>query len=185
MDHSKKLYFLAVMPSGPLQEEVRDLKLIFRDKFGSGHALNSPAHLTLIPPFFWPLQRTDDLIRSLDRFSIPETPFEVELSRFGAFPPRVIYIDVHENLHLEQLQERLKNYLDDQWKISALLRGHKPFNPHMTIAFRDLSRANFHKAWTEFKNKSFNEVFIVDKIVLLNHHQKNWEVYHQAYFGKN
>jgi 2'-5' RNA ligase len=185
MNNSKKMFFLAVMPPDLLQDEVKNIKLIFRDRYGSGHALNSPAHLTLIPPFYWPGHQEKDLIHSLDNFCLTESPFQVQLNDFGAFRPRVIYIDVVENKKLARLHERLNNYLDDKWKINELLRGNKPFNPHMTVAFRDLTREKFNLAWEEFKNKSFNGVFSVNKIVLLMHHEKHWEVYHQAYFGKN
>ena len=33
------------------------------------------------------------------------------------------------------------------------LRG---FHPHITIAFRDLKKQVFHKAWEEFKDKKYN-----------------------------
>ena len=185
MDTSKKMFFVAVMPPDPLQEEVRKIKLIFRDNYGSGHALNSPAHLTLIPPFYWPANLEPDLIRSLDQFSAGEAPFTVSLSGFGAFSPRVIFIDVALNDQLVGLQHRLKEFMDNQWRISERLRDNKPFNPHMTVAFRDLSRQNFHRAWAEFREKTFNDDFSVNKIILLWHDHKQWNVHHQAHFTKN
>jgi 2'-5' RNA ligase len=108
----------------------------------------------------------------------------VELNAYGAFAPRVIYIDVKRNDRLADLHDRVKKYMDKEWNISDLLRGNRPFNPHMTVAFRDLSKENFYAAWPEFKYKDFNESFQVDKIVLLKHLQKRWDIFHQAFFGK-
>jgi 2'-5' RNA ligase len=184
MLNPKKLFFIAVVPHEQLQEGIREIKLDFRERYGSGHALNSPAHLTLIPPFYWPMHQVNELMRSMDIFCREEIPFEVRLDNFGAFPPRVIYIDVVKNENLTGLYERLKVFMDVKWNIRERLHAKKPFNPHMTIAFRDLTREYFKQAWAEFKNKPFKEVFLVDKIVLLIHQQKYWEIQHQAYFGK-
>ena len=185
MGQNKNLLFLAVLPPENIQEEVKRIKLIFKNQYGAGHALNSPAHLTLIPPFLWPAEKETLLIESLDYFSQDEDSFDVELNGMGAFKPRVIYIDVGKNNFLNDLHGRLRNFLDDKWGISELLRGNKPFNPHMTVAFRDLTKDNFFTAWEEFKNKRFQALFSVDKIVLLIHHQNQWEVRHESFFGKN
>jgi len=179
------LFFLATVPPEDIQEKVKTIKLIFKNRFGSGHALNSPAHLTLIPPFLWPINKKKALIQSLDQFSRNESSFNVELKNFGAFVPRVIYIDVEAKNNLTDLRDRLEKYMDDKWNILKLLRGNKSFNPHMTVAFRDLTKENFRKAWPEFKDKDFGAAFHVDKIVLLMHQQKQWEIYHQSFFGKN
>lgn len=185
MDQNKNLFFLAVLPPEDIQEEVKRIKLIFKNQYDAGHALNSPAHLTLVPPFQWPAEKETLLTESLDYFSLNEELFDVELNGMGAFKPRVIYIDVEKNEFLKDLHDRLRNFLDDNWNISELLRGNKPFNPHMTVAFRDLTKDNFFTAWDEFKNKRFQALFTVNKIVLLVHHRHQWEVRHESFFGKN
>jgi 2'-5' RNA ligase len=185
MGPNKNLFFLAVMPPEDIQEEVKNIKLEFKDQYGSEHALNSPAHLTLVPPFQWPAEKEAPLVQNLDHFCKDENTFEVALNGFGAFKPRVIYIDVKKNIFLSDLHDRLRNYLNENCIISELLREKKPFNPHMTVAFRDLTKDNFYVAWNEFKNKNFHALFTVDKIVLLIHRQKRWEVSHQSFFGKN
>jgi len=185
MGQNKNLFFLAALPPEDIQEEVRNIKLVFKNRFGSEHALNSPAHLTLIPPFKWPAEKEAQLMRSLDHFCMNEDIFEVELNGLGAFIPKVIYIDVMKNRLLADLHDRLRDYLDRKWNISELLQGRKPFNPHMTVAFRDLAKDNFNTAWNEFKKKTFHALFTVDKIVVLIHRQKHWEVSHQSFFGRN
>ncbi len=185
MGQNKHLFFLAVLPPLNIQEEVKKIKLTFKNQYGSEHALNSPAHLTLVPPFQWPAEKENLLADSLDQFSLNEEIFDVELHGMGAFKPRVIYIDVVKNKLLYNLYDRLRNFLDYKWNISDLLGGSKPFNPHMTVAFRDLTKENFYMAWDEFKNRDFQAFFTVDKIVLLVHGQKQWEVRHQSFFGKN
>ena len=184
MDHAKKLFFIAVLPDEAIQEEVKKLKIDFRDRFGSGHALNAPAHLTLIPPFYWPHARIWEIKENLDRFAGEESSFAVKLENFGAFPPRVIFIDVVWNESLNALQERLLKNLDEKFRISERLRSGKPFNPHMTLAFRDLTRENFRRAWEEFGEKTFSRNFLINKVVMLIHEQKHWNILHQAIFRK-
>lgn len=185
MSQNKNLYFVAVLPPEDIQEEVREIKLTFKNQYGAGHALNAPAHLTLIPPFQWPEEKETFLTESIDQFSQNENEFEVELNNMGAFKPRVIFIDVVMNQSLQGLYDRLRSYLDERWNISELTRGNKPFNPHMTVAFRDLTRDYFYKAWDAFKNKRYQARFTVDKIVLLIHRQKKWEICHLSSFRKN
>jgi 2'-5' RNA ligase len=184
MGLNRNLYFVAVLPPEDIQEEVRKIKLIFKNQYGAEHALNSPAHLTLIPPFQWPVEKETDLEGSLDLFNRKEVPFEVELNGMGAFRPRVIYIDVVKNDSLSGLHKRLKNLLEAKWNIPELRRDKKPFNPHMTVAFRDLKKENFLASWDEFKDKKFQARFTVDRIVLLIHRLKRWEVCYQSFFGE-
>ena len=50
------------------------------------------------------------------------------------------------------------------------------FNPHMTIAYRDLSPELFQQAWHEYKHKKFEAEFEVDAFYLLQHDSKKWNI---------
>jgi 2'-5' RNA ligase len=54
-----------------------------------------------------------------------------------------------------------------------------PFHPHLTVAFRDLKKPNYQLAWEEFKSKNFQAEFIADKITLLKHTGKVWEIHQE------
>ncbi|MBK5277935.1 MAG: 2'-5' RNA ligase family protein, partial [Bacteroidia bacterium] len=50
-----------------------------------------------------------------------------------------------------------------------------PFHPHLTLAFRDLKKPMFEKAWEEFKSKEYSESFAAKHFTLLKHNGKVWE----------
>ena len=45
------LYFIAIIPYSELREKVRKVKERMKAEYGAGHALKSPAHITLQMPF--------------------------------------------------------------------------------------------------------------------------------------
>jgi len=50
------LYFFAVVPPEEIQSSVTDIKQDFKERFNASHALKSPPHITLIPPFKYDLE---------------------------------------------------------------------------------------------------------------------------------
>jgi 2'-5' RNA ligase len=61
----------------------------------------------------------------------------------------------------------------------------QPFHPHLTLAFRDLKKPAFYKAWQEFKEKKCEATFSVTEIVLLKHNGKIWNVYNNFILTTN
>lgn len=51
------------------------------------------------------------------------------------------------------------------------------FHPHLTLAFRDLKKPEFYKAWEEFKDRKFNAGFVVNSISLLKHDGMQWQLF--------
>jgi 2'-5' RNA ligase len=179
----KDLYFLALIPPENLKKAVKSLKEEMRDRFGAGHALKSPAHITLQMPFKRPAEQEADMIRQLADFALGEEAFQVQLSGFGCFAPRVIYVDIARHEAIVQLHRRLQAYLIREMAFSTEEVGAR-FHPHMTIATRDLRKGEFRKAWQEFETRSFDASFLVDSLYLLKHNGRQWDIYRQLEFGE-
>jgi 2'-5' RNA ligase len=47
-----KMYFVAILAPEKINADALKWKLYFREKFGCRAALHSPAHITLVPPFW-------------------------------------------------------------------------------------------------------------------------------------
>ncbi len=168
------------MPDEKVQKEVTAFKQYCQRHFGAGHALKSPPHITLIPPHRWPEEQLPALRNVLDLFAPGQTPFEVVLKDFSSFPPRVIFVDVQKNKDLEALHASLLR------KLESALNYHDEraarFHPHMTIAHRDLKRDAYYKAWDYFSRRQYRRKFLVDKLVLLHHHDRRWHVEQEFLF---
>ncbi len=176
---NKSLYFVALVPAPPLYDELMTIKEDFRQRYHSKAALRSPPHITLYMPFKWRPEREGRLRAALDRTAGLHAPFPVQLTGFGAFPPRVIYVQVAENPPLNALQAAVLQTARQQWKLNLPVTA-RPFVPHLTVAFRDLRKTAFQLAWEEYRHKLFEACFEAEDVCLLRHDGQRWQVVHRA-----
>lgn len=171
---SSKLYFIAILPPAELQAEVIAFKQYAARHFGSSHALKSPPHITLIPPFRWPDDHLDQLNEALANRPIQAEHFSVDLQHFSSFPPRVIYVDISPNEHLNNFQNQLEKHL----ATTLGLQKESPFgfHPHMTVAFKDLKESRFPEAWAYFSQQLYQRSFQVSSYTLLSHTGQFWQI---------
>ena len=170
-------FFIGLLPPPDVQAEATALKQFFWDTYQSRAALKSPPHITLQPPFQWPLQQIDRLQTTLVEFARQQPAVPVQLSGFGAFPPRVIYINVGREGTLMALQPALAEHLATALAIIDSRSQNRPFAPHLTVAFRDLKPAAFRKAWPEFEHRPFTTHFVVPALTLFRHDGQRWQIF--------
>jgi 2'-5' RNA ligase len=176
-DEGGKQYFIAVVPPQPVYDDAQRLKEYFRDSYGSKAALNSPPHITLHMPFLWKESREDRLTHALSRFAGDNGPVKICLDGFSCFRPRVIFLDVAESEALTALQHSLHKFMKQKLNLFNANYQDRPFHPHLTLAFRDLRKEQFARAWDEFQEREFKAEFIADRIILLKHNGRMWESY--------
>lgn len=169
-------YFLAIVPPEHLLSQIQDLKKSIYEEYGTKGALRSPGHITLHMPFSWEEDKEDKLITSLQNFSF-EKEFQIILSGFSCFEPRVVFINVLENDSLFQMQQQLVRYTKQNLQLFNQSDDMRGFHPHITIAFRDLKKPMFYKVWEEYKYKIFDATFTCKDICVLKHLNDKWEVY--------
>jgi 2'-5' RNA ligase len=185
LSENSALYFLAIVPPSPVYEYAKSLKESFRENYNSKASLNSPPHITLHMPFQWKEKKEQQLIDSLAFFSAKQNSFEMSLRNYGCFEPRVIFIDVEPNEQLSQIQQQLHRHMKKSLNVFNAQYKDQPFHPHLTIAFRDLKKQSFYKAWEEFKNKNYSANCTVDSITLLKHNGKIWEIFNKFDLAAN
>ncbi len=164
------------MPPEDIRLEITRIKEYFRDHYDSKHALKSPPHITLIPPFTYRESQEKNLITDLHKFSAEENIFEVLLENFNAFPPRVIFVEVLKNDSLFGLFRKLMLFAEQNWNLNAVGERENRFTPHITVAFKDLKKEAFRDAWSLFQAKKIKYHFIADGITLFRHNGKCWEI---------
>ncbi len=172
----KRRYFIALLPPSPIQAEVTAVKEYISRTFESRAALRSPPHITLQAPFEWLESDIDQVRTCLAHFASGLIPFTVSLSGFGAFVPRVIYIQVESTADLTHLQTHLATCLKESLAIVDAKAATRKFTPHMTVAFRDLSRQKFKAAWPDFQDRPFESTFIATDLTLLIHTGQRWVI---------
>jgi 2'-5' RNA ligase len=169
------LFFIAVLPPQDIRDEVTAFKQHIADTWGPRHAFKSPPHLTLQPPFPWPPAELPRLQRTLADYAATQTPFEVELRNFAAFAPRVVFVHPVKSAELEALYHGLLARLDRDLDFRDP-RNDRPFNPHMTIAHRDVPEERFAAIWGYFKEQRYERRFEIAALTLLKSVQGKWQV---------
>ncbi len=174
-DNKRGLYFIAIVPHGSLRDEIRVVKERMRDQYGAGHALKSPAHITLQRPFKRIPSEERGMCDALALFAVKEKPFTVELNGYGAFVPRVIFIKIVEPGPVKSLHGRLREVLltDLGFGPDEIMND---LQPHITVATRDLAKAAFSDAWQEVMDEEFASSFEVRSICLLRHNGRSWDI---------
>jgi 2'-5' RNA ligase len=169
-------FFIALLPPQEIQDYANQIQQHFAQTYKSRGAQNSPPHITLQPPFEWQLDAVPILEQCLRAFAEMRSPIPITLNGFGAFVPRVIYINVLKTPELLTLQQDLMAYVETSLGIVHQVSKSRPFAPHMTVAFRDLTRQNFRAAWPEFQDRQLEFEFAASQLTLLIHDGKQWNV---------
>lgn len=166
----KKLYFIAVVFESDIEQRVRKLKLVARDRFDSARALRSPAHITMVPPFHYPCDQIDELLSIVDNFTMMSCP--LTLSRAGHFGKRVIYIECDQHKALRSNKRQLDKLLNPY----GVTKKEGRFHPHITIAFKDLKPVQFDAAWDYFKDRCNLGQSRHYRLVLLESRKEGWHI---------
>ncbi|MFZ6014112.1 MAG: 2'-5' RNA ligase family protein [Bacteroidota bacterium] len=172
-------YFVALVPPSPIYDEALQLKKYFKEQYNSKASLNSPPHITLHMPFRWRDNKENELADQLRLFFGKFRPVSITLDNFSSFPPRVIFINVINTQPLEDLQQQLQRFCKRELNLFNANYKEQPFHPHITLAFRDLKKPNYLKAWEEFGVREYKTEFKAEKVALLKHNGKVWEVFRE------
>lgn len=149
MKQDQQLFFIALLPPLQVQQVVNEVKKNFATFYQSRAAQKSPPHITLQPPFKWQAKNLQNLTQHLQTFVQNYPPIPMILDGFGAFQPKVIYINVVQTPELLTVQKDLMTSLDHLGMTDQPFKSY-PFSPHLTVGFRDLTKDNFYTAWSEF-----------------------------------
>ncbi len=175
------LHFIAIVPPAPILSEIRQLKEYAAAHFDSRHALRSPAHITLFPPFDIKDRAEAPLALALDQLAAQQLHFTQTLKDFAYFEPRVVFVNVVMNENLQALKDQLVDCLREHGlkneKFATL-----PFHPHVTIAFRDLTAPQFKAAEAYFSNQRYEASFTVADICLLRLVAGRWHIVNRSPF---
>lgn len=167
-------YYIALLPPAPLREQLHGMKLHLKEMVQSKAALSSPPHITLHMPFEWKEAKEEKLMAALKRFAEGREKFTVTLQDFSCFAPRVLFVAVNSSPQLLFLEKDLQGFCKRELNLFHARYRDLPFHPHITLAFRDLKKDSFEKAWAHYRDQLFSETFMADRIVLLRKEEAGW-----------
>ena len=175
-----RMYFMAVVLPQHIDEKVLQFKQQMRALYGCKVGLKSPAHITLVPPFWMEEEKETALRQDIEKLAQNMPAFSLTTAGFSAFKPRTIFVAVEENETLHQLKKRADAFF--RGKEYKMKIENRPFHPHITIATRDLHKKAFWEAWPRFEKETFLEMADVKGLSLLRHNGRAWDVVFTAPF---
>jgi 2'-5' RNA ligase len=178
-----EMYSIALVAPADIDRQVLKWKTWMKEKFDCSVAFKSPAHITLVPPFWMPSELEYDLEASLNVFSALRSSFTIRLMDFSHFKPRVIFVNVVPDGRLTRLHIELNAFLLQENKY-PLEKEERSFHPHVTIATRDLHKKAFYEAWEHFNEKKYQAEWPLSAISLMKHDKKKWDVINTSHFKK-
>jgi 2'-5' RNA ligase len=170
-----KMYFIAIVCPPETDLKILNFKFWMKEQFGSVVALKSPAHITLIQPFWFEEEKEDILRKALNEFENEKAVLEISLDGFSHFGKRVLFVSVKDNPSLEVLKWQLGKHFTGLFG-DVIKKEDRFFQPHVTFASRDMKPGHFEKAWQHYEKIDFKEKFIVKKLSLLKLDHGKWNV---------
>lgn len=169
------MYYVAIVCPDNLNNKIKGFKLWMQEKFGCKVALKSPAHITLIPPFWLKGDDENMLLEAISAFRSSIGEIDIHLQDFAHFSNRVLYISIKQNDLLNRIRrETEQHFIHTPGDI--IKKDTRTYTPHITIANRDLKPGDFLKAWQHFSDKKFEENFTTSELSLLKLSPEKWNV---------
>jgi 2'-5' RNA ligase len=168
------MYYIAILCPPEIDKEVLGYKRWMKERFGCIAALRSPAHVTLVPPFWLQEEKEMDLRQICESFTSNIDELAIQVRGFSHFDMKVLYAVVTGNTAIEELKNQVETHLISFF--DAIKKDERPFHPHITIATRDLKPSDFMEAWAHFLGKEFIADFTTRTISLLKLSAGKWNV---------
>jgi 2'-5' RNA ligase len=170
------LFYMALLCPENIEAEVKGFKDYMFETYGSKAAAKSPAHITVVPPFRAEDELAPNLLDFVTTFNMGMVPIDIMLSGYGNFGERVLYVDVVPNDHLTQLEVDCMKDFSQQFP--SIIFGLKPpFNPHVTIATRDIPEGKLAAAKQYFETTHpYQRQFTAKELKVLKLESGTWKV---------
>jgi 2'-5' RNA ligase len=173
-------YGIFILPPWPIKLKVNGYREECCKLFGQRKASIPPVHITLGHLFNFIPEQESYLIKRIRAYSRSIAPFEQQLVNFGSFKSHTVFIKATQNLNIAELNY-VSSYIAGGKKSSYHFNGKiNSFQPHLSIAYRDLTEELYPSVWEEYKDKAFEAEFTVNNFTLVkwNAETYKWDNLH-------
>lgn len=119
----EQLYFVAIIPSDEVSNEITGIKKKLAESYYSWKALKVMPHITLKAPFLLPTADDQHALAWFSAIHPTIKPFAINLDGFGAFNNKnhpVIFIQPNANPSLHNLQKEIIGSFKQHFPLSLL-----------------------------------------------------------------
>lgn len=149
-----------------MQEELKE-------KFGLNYAMRIPPHITLQAPFECRDSDQERLNACIAGIKKEVFPINLTTADYGSFIESVIYVGLQHSPALIKMQRLIVDNLEAEGCLLPAQRNNT-YQPHITLAHRDLDNLRFPAVWSHFEGKKLNETFGIERLVIYKHEEGRW-----------
>jgi 2'-5' RNA ligase len=173
----ENLFLVCLIPPVSIADDINEIRTYISDKFNVHESLKRPVHITLYPPVKISSFDAEKSFFKVLADAAFHQPFTQVLRNFNSFPEHTFYLDVEQNEGLMLLEKQITKAL----RPLKLIEKKEKFNPHLTLAFRDI-KPIFKQVCVEFKDRKFKREFVVSSFSVYKHIDKRWQPYKEFSF---
>lgn len=175
----ENLFLVCIVPPVSIVEDIDEIRTYISEKFNVHESLKRPAHITLYPPVkLSSLEAENRFFKVLEDAAF-STAFTQVLKNFSSFPEHTFFLDVEKSEGIMNLEKQISKQLQPL----KLIEKKEKFNPHLTLAFRDIKPV-FKQITEAFKDRKFKREFGVSSFSVYKHQDKRWQPF-KAFSFKN
>jgi 2'-5' RNA ligase len=158
-------FWVGVILPKKISNEMLKIQKKISEKYETHHDLESKIgpHFTIIYQENVNEKDFKKIEKVVKEISKKTEPFKAEIKGIRRFyKNRVIYAKVAKSKELNNLHKKLSYKLRKFGKIRLL----RLFTPHITLAYKDITKENYREAFKEFRNKKIFYVFELNRIYI-------------------
>lgn len=172
----EQTHFIGVLLPEDITLTLEDCRRYMRESYGCKSGYGTPVHVTLVPPFRLPKEfSTSDIAEAIaDTVATKGLGFAAKIDNFDAFGDRTIFAKV-------VCGEKWTNLRDETLRCvlrvcpGCAKKDSRPFQPHATVANRDIPEGASTKALEALNGMGLREEFPVDGITVFERNGGRWE----------
>ena len=172
----QQTHFIGVLLPEDITLTLEDCRRYMNEVYGCKSGHGTPIHVTLVPPFG--LQEeysTADLISAIEKEVLPQgLGFTAHIDNFDAFGDRTLFANVVAGDAWTRLRDKTVQAILNACPVCTK-KDKKPFQPHATVANRDIPVGIMTKVLQVMNELNLVEDFPVDNITIFERKGNRWE----------
>jgi 2'-5' RNA ligase len=190
----KRLSIIA-LPDHSASEVLHLLMNDLSRETGATRALAYPPHFTIWAAFKVEDARLAGMYQRLSRIAAASGPIQFELTGYGFYPWRVVYLDIPKLPQLQQLHDQImavvqefrtswipdslltNDHMGERQRASTRKYGYQFagefYSPHFTLAGNDLTESAFEKLKHRLSQQKFELNVAVEQFVVIDLDERN------------
>ena len=172
----QQTHFIGVLLPEDITLTLEDCRRYMNKTYGCKSGHGTPIHVTLVPPFR--LQEeysTADLISAIEKEVLPKgLGFTAHIDNFDAFGDRTLFANVVASDAWTKLRDKTVQAIINTCP-GCTKKDKKSFQPHATVANRDIPVGIMTKALQVMNELHLAEDFPVDNITIFERKGNRWE----------